>query len=50
MRLGQEDAFVTTLNTMGSNLLYSTYLGGVDKGAGREGGNGIAVDTVVTSM
>ena len=44
-RQGKGDAFVTTLNTTGSALLYSTYLGGVDKGAGREGGNGIAVDT-----
>ena len=44
-RQGKADAFVTTLNTTGSALLYSTYLGGVDQGAGREGGNGIAVDT-----
>jgi uncharacterized repeat protein (TIGR01451 family) len=44
-RKGKGDAFVTTLNTTGSALLYSTYLGGVDQGAGREGGNGIAVDT-----
>jgi photosystem II stability/assembly factor-like uncharacterized protein len=34
------DAFVTTLNSSGSDLLFSTYLGG----SGDEFGNGIAVD------
>jgi hypothetical protein len=37
---GLGDAFVAKLNSTGSALLYSTYLGG----AGDEGGNGIAVD------
>ena len=31
MRLGGEDAFVTKLNTAGTDRLYSTYLGGVEK-------------------
>lgn len=35
------DAFVTKLNTTGSALVYSTYLGG----AGDEQGNAVAVDT-----
>jgi len=34
------DAFVTKLNSAGSGLVYSTYLGG----SGSEEGNGIAVD------
>ncbi|MDM8530340.1 SBBP repeat-containing protein, partial [Anaerolineales bacterium HSG25] len=38
---GTSDAFVTKLNTTGSGLTYSTYLGG----AGDESGNGIAVDS-----
>ena len=37
---GTEDAFVTKLNTAGSALEYSTYLGGVTVDAG----NGIAID------
>jgi hypothetical protein len=37
---GSEDAFVTKLNSNGSALLYSTYLGG----GGPEQGHGIAVD------
>ena len=36
------DAFVTKLNSTGSGLIYSTYLGG----SGSEEGNGIAVDAV----
>lgn len=36
------DAFVTKLNATGSNLVYSTYLGG----SGDDGAYGIAVDTV----
>ena len=34
------DAFVTKLDATGSELVYSTYLGGSDS----DGGNGIAVD------
>jgi hypothetical protein len=37
---GVNDAFVTALNSTGSGLVYSTYLGG----AGNDGGAGIAVD------
>ena len=37
---GGNDAFVTALNSTGSTLLYSTYLGGT----GGDQGNGIAVD------
>ena len=37
---GPRDAFVTKLNTTGSALLYSTFLGG----SGDDAGNGIAVD------
>jgi len=39
-RYGEEDAFVTKLNSTGSALVYSTYLGG----AGDESANGITVD------
>ena len=35
------DAFVAELNSSGSNLVYSAYLGG----SGMDGGNGIAVDS-----
>ena len=38
---GIGDVFVTELNSTGSGLVYSTYLGGSDD----EEGNGIAVDT-----
>ena len=38
---GTRDAFVTKLNTAGSALVYSTYLGG----SGNEYGNGIGVDS-----
>jgi hypothetical protein len=42
---GQADVFVAKLNTAGSDLSYSTYLGGDGgKGAGGESGSGIAVD------
>jgi hypothetical protein len=41
-RTGSMDAFVTKLNALGSDLVYSTYLGG-DEG---ENGYGIAVDAV----
>src|SRR6185369_9350605 len=37
----QQDAFVTKLNSQGSALVYSTYLGG----SGFEGGRAIAVDS-----
>jgi len=37
---GNDDAFVTKLNTAGSALVYSTYLGG----SGEDYGSGIAVD------
>jgi hypothetical protein len=37
------DAFVTALDTTGSRLLYSTYLGG----SGTDAGNGIAVNTAM---
>jgi hypothetical protein len=37
---GKYDAFVTKLNASGSDLVYSTYLGG----SGEDGGNDIAVD------
>ena len=36
------NAFVTKINSKGTNLLYSTYLGGVQGGVG---GNGIVVDS-----
>jgi hypothetical protein len=39
--LGGVDAFVTKLNPNGSNLIYSTYLGG----SSSDSGSGIAVDT-----
>jgi hypothetical protein len=38
---GLEDAFVSKLNSTGSALLYSTYLGS----SGNDGGSGIAVDS-----
>ena len=38
---GRFDAFVTKLDSTGSSLIYSTYLGG----GGTDGGNDIAVDT-----
>jgi hypothetical protein len=38
---GSEDAFVTKLNSEGSALVYSTYLGG----SGSDGGSGIVVDS-----
>ena len=38
----REDAFVTKLNADGSDVVYSTYLGGGDA----EGGSDIAIDTV----
>jgi hypothetical protein len=38
---GGSDAFVSKLNSAGSTLIYSTYLGG----DGGDGGSGIAVDT-----
>src|SRR5207237_346650 len=38
---GSYDAFVTKLNSAGSGLIYSTYLGGSDY----DSGNGIAVDS-----
>ena len=38
---GNEDAFVTAVNSTGSTLVYSTYLGG----SNTESGTGIAVDT-----
>jgi hypothetical protein len=38
---GASDAFVTKLNPGGSNVVYSTYLGG----SGTDQGNGIAVDS-----
>ena len=37
---GPEDAFITKLNTTGTALVYSTYLGG----SGDDGGNRIAID------
>jgi hypothetical protein len=37
-----QDAFVTKLNASGLSLLYSTYLGGIDK----DTGNGVALDSV----
>ena len=39
---GNSDAFVSKLNTVGSALVYSTYLGGSDF----DNGSGIAVDVV----
>ncbi|MGD1699267.1 SBBP repeat-containing protein [Dapis sp. BLCC M229] len=39
---GDTDVFITQLNTDGSNLIFSTYYGGVDGDIG----NGIAVDNV----
>ena len=39
---GQGDAFVTTVNSLGTGLLYSTYLGGIDY----DQGTGIAVDAL----
>jgi hypothetical protein len=41
MMSGYQDAFVTKLNSTGTSLVYSTYLGGREK----ESGNGIAVDS-----
>jgi hypothetical protein len=45
---GVPDAFVTKLNASGSELVYSTFLGGTDLGAGtgmaQDAGTGIAVD------
>lgn len=41
MKAAGQDAFVTELNTTGSNLAYSTYLGG----DGNDSGNDIALDT-----
>jgi len=38
---GRNDAFVVKLNTAGSSLVYSTYLGG----SGKDSGSAIAVDT-----
>ena len=38
---GSGDAFVAKLNTLGTALIYSTYLGG----SGQDNGNGIAVDS-----
>jgi len=38
---GATDAFITKINTSGTNIDYSSYLGGFDE----ESGNGIAVDT-----
>jgi hypothetical protein len=43
-RFGAENAFVTKLNSTGSSLVYSTYLGGVSARA-PDVGLGIAVDT-----
>jgi len=40
-RYGGSDAFVAKLNTTGSALVYSTYMGG----SGEDGGGGIAVDS-----
>jgi RHS repeat-associated protein len=44
---GFGDAFVTELNSSGSGLVYSTYLGGAGFGGGTgvESGNGIALDS-----
>ncbi len=42
---GNTDAFVTKLNAAGSDLVYSTYLGGSGEAAsGTDGGVGVAVD------
>src|SRR4029077_9502644 len=38
---GSRSAFVTKLNSTGTSILYSTYLGG----SGHDQGNGIAVDS-----
>jgi uncharacterized repeat protein (TIGR02543 family) len=38
---GQGDAFITKVNSSGSALIYSTYLGG----SGEDGGHGIAADS-----
>jgi hypothetical protein len=43
---GDSDAFVTKLNAMGSNLVYSTFLGG----AGDDAGNGIFVAGDIASI
>ena len=40
--IGQTNAFITKINATGSELVYSTYLGG----SGGDGGQGIAVDSV----
>ena len=42
VHLGIDDAFVTKLNSAGSALIYSTFLGG----SGSDTGEGIAVDSV----
>jgi beta-propeller repeat-containing protein/ASPM-SPD-2-Hydin domain-containing protein len=42
---GQPNAFVSKLNTAGSALVYSTYLGGNGNGSEGDFGNSIAVDT-----
>ncbi len=39
------NAFVTKLNSTGTALLYSTYLGGPNNGSNGDGGAGIAVDS-----
>lgn len=41
---GVSDAFVSEFNSSGTNLLFSTYLGGGFSGLGQSGGTGIAVD------
>jgi len=40
------NAFVTKLNATGTELVYSTYLGGSGVGESGDGGNGIAVDSM----
>src|SRR3989304_9728536 len=42
---GQEDAFVAKLNSLGSSLLYATYLGG----SNLERGSSVAVDGAGTA-
>jgi len=42
---GDRDTFITKLNSTGSALVYSTYLGG----SGDDKGNGIAVDSIGTA-
>jgi len=44
MTPGRYNAFVTKINTAGSALIYSTYLGGGGPGGAGSGGNGIAID------